>query len=307
MNGNLTRDSAAVSSEIGRILGYSEVFFEAFRISSDRADQWQFLTFLLRKENNLRIQVRGLMKDKKFKKFLENSGLDTPDYVFRKLIAGFRNEDGKFLEVERSGKKDRALVLTDTFLNAARRYVELFFKKMSGTELPWSSTISSSVIVDSLKPLIGFQELHFWLSWLRFIKNIAAVKLATNFSQSEVRKEMRDHAPCWALLLTAWRYHIGDRKVSVDDSGLYRTVYDNMRGVKPRELEHCISFLTQEGGPKLLIPTKVEGNNLYLLNASKYEVQFNSYVIELIGHHQKMLREVRSIAIAGAHPINSIS
>jgi hypothetical protein len=295
-----------IREQIAHILAYSKARFEAFKIAGDRVEQWRFLAILLRHEKGLRVSVDELRKDKDFKKLIDDTGLNTHVYVLKNLVARFRNENDRFLNAEKSRKKNRVLSFTAEFTKAAKRYVELLCA-MSGEQLPNldDEEIDQSAFVACLKEVIGFQEQRFWPSWLRFIKKIASGRIAADYSSDDVFDEMRRHAPYWPLLLTAWRHHLGDEEASVSAAGLYWSVYDNMKSsIDPHEIEHCISFLTKESGPKLLLRRRSDVAITHPLNADLYGEHFRAYSNELIEDHQDLQNCLRSLTSPYVGPVS---
>jgi hypothetical protein len=297
MGREVVRDDGKLLSEVIYVLKLSEIFFESFGTTGDRATQWPLLAFLLSKEKDSRILVRSLTEDKEFKKFLDDSDLLSRDYVFKTHIADFRNKQGALLQVEKSRKKDRALTLTDNFHHAASHYVALFVKKMGEGRLTWNvADFDRADVMECLKFIIGFQKKQYLPAWLTFGGQLAAVGETPELPKGEIQDELRKHAPYWCLLLTAWRKYLGDSKVSVDISGLYRAVYDSMRDADPDEIKDCISYLSNNAGPRILIKTKMDGDELYLLNSEKYAAPFEWYTNELRQLHSTMLQSLQSIA-----------
>jgi hypothetical protein len=194
------------------------------------------------------------------------------------------------IELEPGKSKNRGILLTDEFVKAARVYVQSFMKLMGGGKFAWTTTTADDVM-KYFKVLIEFQNKHYYPLWTTFIGEVAAARIATVYSKHQVFETMKKGAPCWPMLLTSWRYHLGERKnIRVNKAGLYSAVIHSMKGADPDEIGECLSFLVKEGGPKLLIPTPINGGDWYLPNTEAYETQFVSYTTKLKGLHVEMLK-----------------
>jgi hypothetical protein len=299
MTGTLGRDEKAICEAIAYVLRFSEIFFEAFEIDSDRANQWLFLAFLLEKEKAYKVVLRDLLDpehSKKFLAFLAGFKAQGRDHVLKKiLIAGFNAKHAKLIELERGKSKNRGILLTKEFVKHARVYVQSFMKLMGGGKFSWT-TGEADDVMKYFKILIDYQNKQYYPLWLTFIGEVADAGIATAYSRHQVFETLRQGAPCWPILLTSWRFHLGERKdIRVNRAGLYSAVFHSMKGANPNEIDECLLFLVREGGPKLLMPTAKNGDEWYLPNTKEYESQFISYTTKLKGLHAQMLKSLAKV------------
>jgi hypothetical protein len=274
-------------------------FFKAFAIENDRANQWLFLAFLLKKEKGRKVLLRDLLDDennKDFVLFLADFKAKTPDHVLKKiLIKGFNTKHSHLIKLEAGKSTHRGILLTDEFVKLARVYVQSFIKLMGGGKFDWKTNEADDVM-KYFKILIDYQDKHYYPLWITFIDEVAKAGIATKYSKPQVFKKIKKGAPCWPMLLTSWRYHLGERKdIRVNSIGLYKAVFDSMHGANPNEIGACLSFLVKEGGPKLLIPTPINGDPWYLPNTKDYASQFISYTTKLKGLHAQMLKSLARV------------
>jgi hypothetical protein len=299
MMGKLGRDDETICNAIDYVLKFSELFFKAFSIEEERAKQWQFLSFILDKETDFKVLLKDLfdpVNNRAFLRFLDEVGPKSRDYVFSKiLVAGFNTENTVLMQLEAGKKKNRALHLTPEFVKAARIYVDSFVSLMTEGKFKWNTTKPKDVMT-YFKAIIGHQNKHYYPSWLEFVDAVSKKHIATELSPNEVHQKLKNGAPCWPMLLTSWQYHLGRRNVRVNTSGLYSAVFHAMKGSNVNEIADCLSFLAKEGGPKLLIAKKVDGEEWFLPNSNAYKAQFVSYTAKLNGLHAEMLNTLRMIS-----------
>jgi hypothetical protein len=283
-------------AEVVWSLKFSKIFFDAFQIDVDRVAQWRFLTFLLRFESGSKISVIELTGDDEFRKFLRKTGRRTEDYVFKEiLVANFRNEHGSFLDLPKSQKQDRALTLNAHFHAAVKSYLTHFIDLMSEGNLTWNiHSANQEQILKRFKTLINFQNKRYYPPWLDCIGKLADLAKTDGLSKKEIADDLEAHAPYWSLLLSVWRKHLGDTQVSTTSSGLWRAVFDTMRGADPVEVKNCLAFLTGKGGPNILKEEKIDGRIFHRL-LPKFESVLGSYVSELIAARPQLLGELQSI------------
>lgn len=286
-------DSEAIRKSIDDGARFSKIFFDAFKIEEERANQWRFLALLLQKEKNLRIILDDLdqKNNRIFWDFLNDVGGRTPMYTFKKLVSGFNTESAALMQLEVGKKKGRALLLTKEFVKAATTYIQLFITLIADGKLAFDAN-DPTAVMQHFKALIRIQFDEYYPLWAGFINAVSNKKVATAFSAEKVRDKLTSLAPSWAILMTAWQYHLGAPK-RLNRSGIYSAVFHTMEGADIEEIEECLSFLSKQEGPRLLLPKKIDGKDWFLPNTEIYESEFESYTQALKNFKTQLIGKLR--------------
>ena len=294
----------AFYQEAGYLLKFSGVLFDSFGEVGDRIIFYRFLGIVLAVavQNKGVVPVRTLRDFDDTKRFLSSLEARSKDYLFKGLIEGFGNSKGAFFDMPQSQNADRALTLNGHFYRAAAEYLELFVDRLSDGRLDWDvSAFRQGEILDRLQTIIAFQHKRHMEEWKRFVGQLALKGKNEAHSEDEIKGELLAHAPYWSVLLTVWREYLGDpdENLSVSLKGLTRATSDAMRDVDPRELLSCLSFLTRDGGPKIVEKTKRGAVELYLLNAAGFESSFAAYSQAMIKLHTELLEHLQQPEVVG--------
>lgn len=280
--------SLGIEREVNHVLLFSKCLFEAFEIDRDRARQWHFLTLVIEKERDNLISLDDFSFEEISRIANSDGPLKSTYYWMRRLIGGFRNPAGAFLEpvisetegkVRRRGtgqEKPRRFRLTPVFDTAARAYMRIFLSEMLPTQL--NKVQMERVLAEQAGTLFRkvtlFLKQNYWPAWGHFV-----VPVLCGESGIDKRKLMTRSAD-WAILLITYKQSLRDPSPPHRGGDLFQDVATAMRGISKREFDDALQFLVRKQALRTMI---IDGTKRYYFNREDVglESSFSKYINRL--------------------------
>lgn len=277
--------------ELARTMRFSEIFFDAFPVTRNRAAQWHFIAILLRLEANAEIGVRELRNDKECRNLIDSLKYQTRDHALKVLVDDCRDKDGGFIDHPEDRTKDRKYRLNHRFKAAATRYVQAFDAKLGFPD----AQLDQLPPISAMKFIFGTLKDEYYPKWLELVSRLGKLWRPNESDQAaEFRDELRSKAPYWTILVTTWRHALGDRTISTDESGMWRATFDSMRGADPGEVKACIAYLSKKDGPQTLLRSRQNGVDVFAINPD-YNDAFEWYAAEICELNNSLSEKLLSL------------
>jgi hypothetical protein len=286
-------DSGKLIAEVDYVLRFSKIYFDAFKIIHDRMIQWELLCIILNSsEEELKV-----IKFRADKRVLELLPLDEPvqyntGYLFKRLMKGFKNERGSFLDIRAPegksvGGKERAYFLNDNFHEAAAQYITMFTRAMIPSDLTLK-TPEKEVTLQVFKSIMDFIRFDHRDTWIESLKQIAA---KTNQAAPKAWLDRVSHnSSYWVVLLSAWKKCLGDRNTLINSAGYTREVYNVIGEPEPNDVTETISDLQRDG----VLRREKQDNEWIFPLSSEFESIFEDYTVELARLRTELLSRIGS-------------
>jgi hypothetical protein len=273
-------NSGKLIAEVNYVLRFSKIYFDAFKILHDRVIQWKLLCIILNSSEE-ELKVIKFRADKRVLKLLPLEGpvQYNTEYLFQRLMKGFKNERGSFLDIRApEGKpvrgKERAYFLNDNFNEAAAQYITMFTSGMIPSDLILK-TLEKEVTLQVFKSIMDFIRIDHWNTWIESLKQIAA---KTNQAAPKAWIErVSDNSTYWVVLLSAWKKCLGDRDTLINSAGYTREVYNVIGEPEPNDVTETISDLQRDG----VLRREKQDNEWIFPLSSEFVSIFEDYTVEL--------------------------
>ena len=239
------------------VLSFSRIYFEAFKISTDRISEFRLLCILLRCSQT-DLKVNELRANPDIRKLLGVPEGKDSRHKLEPRIDGLKNRRGPFLKLVRTRPfRDRYYTFNSNFDEAVLQYLRLFQERVIPSwSLPSSLSIEEARLL--FKEIANFIETKHVNAWTAALKDFAAL-LDRNERETWIDQALHN-STYWVVILAAWKDFLGDKETLIDMEGFKREVYTTI-GRPAGNVESVVNDLCAKG-----ILEETADEHIYTLN-----------------------------------------